>query len=505
MSKVRRIGFGVAVAAALAVAYGAGRYHAQPHAGVNAGQHVLYYVDPMHPAYKSDKPGIAPDCGMQLEAVYAEDVKSAPEFSRTAELAPGAVSIDGSTRQLLGIRSAAVEKSGGNRVVHVVGRVVPEDTRVYRLNAGVDGYIRETSQDSVGTHVKKDQTLAKFYSPDFLATASGFLAATERVPGATGGDGSRTMAFPGALSKQGVSSLQGYTDRLRNLGMSEVQIKHIAEERQLPETIDIVAPVDGFILARNITTGQHFEHDMEFYRVADLVRVWVIAEVDEQEASYLRPGGTAQITLSDKGRPMTARISDSLPESQVGGGTVKIRLEVDNPKFELRPEMLVDVNMPVRMQAAVTVPVDALVDSGAHARVYVEKGEGIFEPREVKTGSRIGERVEILDGVQPGERVVAAATFLVDSESRLNTPAAKPASMPSGDKSAAAMSGASAKEKSVIDPSCGMVTDAEKATKTGNTVAYHGSTYYFCSAKCKEKFQSNPAEALKKHQGAVGD
>jgi Cu(I)/Ag(I) efflux system membrane fusion protein len=222
------------------------------------------------------------------------------------------------------------------------------------------------------------------------------------------------MPFPGAVSKQGVSSLQGYTDRLRNLGMSDVQIKRMADSRQLPENIDIVAPTDGFILSRNISPGQHFDHGMEFYRIADLSRVWVVAEIYERDAPYLRPGGLAQITLKDEGRQLPARITDSLPQSEAGRGTVKLRLEADNPKFIFRPEMVVDVELPIRLPPAASVPLDALIDSGAHARVYVEHGEGIFEPREVETGWRFGERVEILRGVLPGERVVVEATFLVD-------------------------------------------------------------------------------------------
>jgi len=126
------------------------------------------------------------------------------------------------------------------------------------------------------------------------------------------------------VSKQGVSSLQGYTDRLRNLGMSDVQIKRMADSRQLPESIDIVAPTDGFILSRNISPGQHFDHGMEFYRIADLSQVWVVAEIYERDAPYLRPGGLARITLKDEGRQLPARITDSLPQSEAGRGTVKL-------------------------------------------------------------------------------------------------------------------------------------------------------------------------------------
>jgi membrane fusion protein, copper/silver efflux system len=213
----------------------------------------------------------------------------------------------------------------------------------------------------------------------------------------------------------------------------------------------------------------------------------------------LRAGGLAQITLREEGRQLPARITDSLPQSEAGGGTVKLRLEVDNPRFILRPEMLVDVELPVRLPSAVTVPVDALIDSGAHARIYVEQGEGVFEPREVETGWRFGEQVEILKGVHPGERVVVAATFLVDSESRLKTPASespiRSTPRPGG------LSDRMAVGKTVIDPSCGKSVDPVKAAASGNTFAYRGATYFFCSLKCKQAFQGDPTRTVSRHQG----
>ena len=427
---MRRIGFSVLVVAAIAAAsFGFSRLYPFSQTENRAARHVIYYVDPMHPSYKSDKPGIAPDCGMKLVPVY-ENGGNTPPPSTAAQLPPGTVTIDSNSQRLLGIRVVAVQSGGATRITHVVGRVAPEDTRIYAVNSGMDGFIRETYDDSVGTLVKKDQKLASYYAPEFLAAASGFLAATERVPGSVGKDGAKfTPNFPGAVAKEGARSIQGYTDHLRNLGMSDQQIKRVADTRELPDSIDVVAPVDGFILTRNISPGQHFDHMLEFYRIADLNRVWVIAEVYESDAQYLRPGTMAQVTLRDKGRRLSAHITDSLPQSQAGGGTVKIRLEVDNPAYLLRPEMLVDVEFPVRMPAAVTVPLDAVVDSGQHARVYVEHGEGVFEPREVEIGWRAGEQVEILRGVNPGDRVVTAATFLVDSQSRLQmpTPAQTPA------------------------------------------------------------------------------
>jgi Cu(I)/Ag(I) efflux system membrane fusion protein len=364
---------------------------------------------------------------MPLAPVFA-DSSDGNDMPAATRVSRGTLNIDGAVQRSLGIRLAPVEKSSATRIINAVGRVIPEDVRVYRINSGVDGFIRETYDDSVGKFVKKNQKLATYYGAEFLAAASGFLAATERVPGAVGKDGARfTPNFGGAIAKEGVKSIQGYTDRLRNLGMSDVQIKEVAVSRQLPESIDVVAPADGFILARNISPGQHFERLAEFYRMADLSRVWVAVEVYEQDASYARPGGWARVKLPETGRQLWARIADSLPQSEAGGGTVKLRLQVDNPAFVLRPEMLVDVELPVRQQAAITVPVDAVIDSGEHARLYVDRGHGIFEPRDVETGWRFGERVQILRGVEPGERVVTRATFLLDSESRMKASAPGPA------------------------------------------------------------------------------
>ena len=423
------------VAVIAAGSYGFSRHYPNSQSEGAATRHISYYVDPMHPAYRSDKPGIAPDCGMKLVPVYQGEPAS--EISSAAEPSFDHVTIDAKAQRLLGISVTAAEKGSTADTLRVVGRVFPEDNRIYSVNSGVDGFIRETYNDSVGMLVKKDQKIAAYYAPDFVAAASGFLAATERVPGAVGKDGARfTPNFPGTIAKEGARSIQGYTDHLRNLGMSDTQIARIAESRELPESIDIVSPTDGLILSRNISHGQHFDHMMEFYKIADLSRVWVVAEVYADEAQYLRPGSSAQILLREQSRRMNARVTESLAQSDAGGGTDKIRFEVDNASYFLRPDMLVDVEILVRVPTAVTVPVDAVINSGMHARVYVARGDETFEPREVETGRRIGDQIEILHGVQSGERVVSAATFFVDAESRmkLSAPPAPPAAGDPTDK-----------------------------------------------------------------------
>jgi Cu(I)/Ag(I) efflux system membrane fusion protein len=418
---MKKILSAVVIGLLMIFSYIAGWHHKARVATATANERrVLYWVDPMHPDYKSDHPGIAPDCGMQLEPVYAEPAASIE--TEAGPLPPGSVGIDPAKRQLFGIHIARVERSSGAGKIRMLGRVVPEDTRIYRITSGSDGFIRDTFDDSVGVLVKKDQKLATSYLGETLAVASGYLAAAAAVSNGANKDGARTMPFPGAVSKQGFSSLEGYSNRLRNLGLSDKQIKQMAETRQLPVTVDIVSPADGFVLDRNISPGQHFDRSMEFYRIADLTKVWIVADVLGSEASSFRPGTEARVTLTNQQKSFSARVTAILPQIDPNTRTLKLRLEGDNPGYALRPDMFVDVELPVSVPSGLTVPVDALIDSGREQRVFIQRSQGVFEPRRVHVGWRSGDRIEIVDGLKEGERVVSAGTFLVDSESRLKSP-----------------------------------------------------------------------------------
>jgi len=416
---MKKVVTAVLIGLLMIVSYALGRRHTEPANESARSRRVLYWVDPMHPTYKSDHPGTAPDCGMSLEPVYADSAIP----SAAPSVPPGAVAIDSASQRLVGIRVATPEKTSGTHTVRFLGRVAPEDTRTFLVNSGMDGFIRETFNDSVGAFVKKDQKLATSYVGETLSVASGYLAATAGVPGAVAKDGSRTVPYPGAVSKQGVSSIQGYTDRLRNFGLSETQIRQMAESHTLPETVDIVSPADGFILARNITAGQHFDRSAEFYRIADLSQVWIVADVFGSDAQDIHAGAIARVTLSDQRGTFSARVTNFLPQVDPQTRVLKLRLEANNPGYALRPDMYVDVELPVGGAAGLTVPQDAVIDSGNEQRVFVESSAGVFEPRSVQIGWRAGDRVQITHGLAEGERVVVEGTFLVDSESRLRSSA----------------------------------------------------------------------------------
>jgi membrane fusion protein, copper/silver efflux system len=409
---VRKAFYASSLLLAVALGFLFGRSHMQREP--SATRRILYYVDPMHPSYKSDKPGIAPDCGMQLEPVYAE-VDAKGIIATVAQTEPEVVSIDSYAQQLVGIRVATVEKTFGMRTLRIPGRVTADETRVYRVNAGVDGFVKETREDTVGSHVKKDQWLAVIYSPEFISAAGGYFSASQQAQ----------IGIPkeSAAGGQAQLGVQNWTNRLRNLGMSDAQIDELGVTRRTPDSVYIVSPVSGFILARNISPGLRFEKNMEFYRIADLSRVWIVADLFGGEDQYIHPGAVARVSLRNQNKSFSARVSDVLPQVDPSTRAITVRLEAGNKNLALRPGMLVNVDFVLPAPSGLSVPADAVLDSGFSQQVYVDRGGGRFAPRQVETGERFGDRVQILSGLAEGEKVVAAGTFLVDSESRLKSTA----------------------------------------------------------------------------------
>lgn len=402
--------FGILVLSAIVAGFVLGQHHTGVLAS-STSRRVLYYVDPMHPAYKSDKPGIAPDCGMQLEPVYADEGVQVAASGVSSQSTPGAVYIDPERQQLIGIRVAAVEKTSGTRTLRIPGRVTADETRVYRVSASLGGLVRETHEDTLCSPVKKGQRLATVYSQEFYSVIAGYVSTSEEAQRSA-----EKKDAPGTRNSLGVKVL---ADRLRNLGMGEEQVQEIYETRKMPEGIYIVSPADGFIVERNINAGMRFEGNTEFYRIADLRHVWIVADLFESEAQDFHPGAVARITLPNLERSFSARVSNILPQVDPGSRTLKLRLEADNGDFALRPDMFVDVDLTVATPRGLSVPADAVLDPGLSKRVFVDQGNGIFEPRQVDTGEPFGDRVQILKGLAEGEKVVASGTFLVDSESRL--------------------------------------------------------------------------------------
>jgi RND family efflux transporter MFP subunit len=447
-----------------------------------ASRKILYYVDPMHPAYKSDKPGIAPDCGMQLEPVYADGgpAGQAENGGGNDVLASGAIHVSPEKQQQIGVELAQAEKTSGNRTVRTLAKVALDETRVFRLTAGSAGLVRTVGPFVNGSIVRKDEILGTFYNREFITAQQAYLFALNTM------DRVKTNNESAEQMKSTMAQVQVAEENLEVLGMGEPQIEELGRTRQLVRNIDIVSPVAGIVVARNTYIGVRFDRGVELFRIADISHIWILADVFKSDAQYFIPGTTVKLMLPDSSVSLRATVSNELPQFDPTTRTMKVRLEADNPGLRLRPDMFVDVELPVKLPPGLSVPVDAVLDTGLHKRVFVDRGNGVFEPREVETGWRSGGRIEILRGLTPGARVVASATFLMDSESRLK----------------AASTGSDA--STVKDPVCGMTADESKAKAEGNTSSYRGTTYSFCSKSCKDKFEKEPEKYLAPGRQASG-
>ncbi|MBI5018651.1 MAG: efflux RND transporter periplasmic adaptor subunit [Deltaproteobacteria bacterium] len=436
----------------------------------SAGRNVLYWVDPMHPAYRSDKPGVAPDCGMQLEPVYADGAGPAPSANPSQESLPfGTVSVSPERRQLIGVRVAAVERAPATRTVRLLGRVVPDEARVYRVTAANDWWAKTVSPFTTGSMVRKGDLLATMYPPgDLVPLIQGYfsrLDGASRVP-----TGRETMD----QVRLGQWNIETFRNSLRNQGLLEQQLDEISRTRMIPTEIEVRTPVPGVVLARDIAPEQRFDKGYELYRIADLRKVWVVADLFGAEARAVRPGLAVKVTLPDQGRSFRGRVSQVQPVFDAATRTLKVRIEVDNPGYVLRPDMFVDVEIPVEARPGLAVPADAVLDSGLRKTVFVDCGNGTFEPRRVETGARFGDRVEIVRGLMAGERIVVSGNFLLDSESRMR---------------AAALGIQGTPGRCAV---CDMDLDLERTKAAGRTAQYQGRTYSFCSEECQREFKAAP-------------
>jgi membrane fusion protein, copper/silver efflux system len=431
---------------------------------------ILYYHDPMHPAYKSDKPGVAPDCGMQLEPVYA-DGGAAAEADKPAAAPAGTVHIDAGKQQVIGVMIEEVKKGAGTHTVRVPGRVTVDETRVFRVASSVDGWIRQAASIPTGSIVRKGDVLATFYNRDFLSAQQTYLYGLNSLDRFKDAESAEQLK----LTKVQVRAAE---ENLEFLGMSEAQMQEVARTRQVAKNIELRSSVAGLVLNRNVFPGLRFDRGTELYRIADLDHVWIYADVFENDADLIRRAKRAAVRY--RGVVLPVRMSDTLPQFDAATRALKVRLEVDNPKLALRPDMFVDVEFEVQLPPAVTVPASAVIDSGVKKTVYVDRGNGMFEPRLVETAWRLGDRAGIARGLEPGERIVVSGNFLIDSETRMTAAAATdPSHKPEP-------------AQEVKDPVCGMETDAAKSLRS----EHGGKTYYFCSDNCKQRFEKDPAHYI---------
>ncbi len=369
---------------------------------------------PMHPDYKSDKPGKCGICGMDLVPDGEPTSAGAThDHDHDHDHAPGTVHVSADKQQLIGVRSSEVTLARTTAAFRATGKVTLDETRIARVQSRIDGWIDKVYIDFTGKLVEKGQPLLTLYSPEMLSSQQEYLLALR-------GREIMSQSTLASARSHSESLIAAARKRLELWDLSESQIDEITRTRKPIEKITIFAPTSGYVTERKAFPKQRITPDTELYTVADLSRVWVMADVFESDAALVRTGMPVSISLPyAPGRKLTGRVDYIQPSLDATSRSLKARIEVANPNLLLKPEMFVDVDFASTLPSRLTVPADAVLNSGLRQTVFVDLGDGYFEPREVEVGERSGDRIEILKGLKAGDRVVTSGNFLIDSESRL--------------------------------------------------------------------------------------
>ncbi len=411
------------------------------------------YVCPMHPSVLSERPGSCPICGMDLvpiaslgqaakgpsgpqghdhagaqgaagkywcpmhPEVSSDDPNAICEKCGGMKLIPRAqvpgltpIDVSADRLQLIGVRTAPALMEKLSPSLRTVGMVAPDEAAVAVVTSRITGWIEKLLVTQSGDRVKKGQPLARIYSPDIQAPQINYLNALRWT---------RDKAGPASAAATPAIETDA-RQRLLLLGFSPADVAEIEEKRTTIEFIMVRAPIDGYVGRREVQVGSYVSPGQELFEIADIAHVWVLADVYETDIGRVRAGQKATITLQAlPGEVFTGKVAYLYPAVNPQSRTLQARIVASNSHGRLRPGMYADVVIDLGTSEGITIPADALVDTGEAQYVFVALPGGRFEPRPVSVGARNAERVQILRGVHPGENVVTTANFLIDSESRL--------------------------------------------------------------------------------------
>jgi RND family efflux transporter MFP subunit len=372
---------------------------------------ILYWYDPMHPAYHSDKAGIAPDCGMALVPMYESKT---PAEQASAD--KGLIHMPASQQHALGIRLTTVEEQSVSRTLRTSGVVTADETRIAHVHVKTSGWVEEVYANFVGQLVHRGEPLFTVYSPDIVATQQEYLIARR-------GQQQLGHSQYDEVAKSSQSLMDSARERMKLWDLTDKQIAQLDRTGEVSKTVTVYSPVSGFITDRKAFPHTSTSGDMDLYTIADLSRVWVTADVFEADLPYVKVGQKAVIHFPyAPGKIITGRVGYSYPVLDPQTHTAKIRIEVANPGMLLKPNMLADVELTIDYGRHLVVPAEAVLNSGTMQTVFFSRDDTTFEPRMVTMGATVDGKTILTSGVKKGETIVQSGNFLLDSDTRLNAP-----------------------------------------------------------------------------------
>ncbi|MES1205917.1 MAG: efflux RND transporter periplasmic adaptor subunit [Pseudomonadota bacterium] len=317
----------------------------------------------------------------------------------TAAGAANAIVVSPARQQLIGVTFGTVERRPLATTLRAAGRVEVDERNLAEVTLKYEAFVQKLLVAENGKAVRRGQPLAVLYSPDLLSAQEELLAA------------SRSGAA-GALAN-------GLERRLAYWDFSPAQLQAIEKSGKADGRVTVVAPASGVVIDKNVVEGARVEPGTSLYRIGNLGRVWVQAAVAERDASFVSVGQPARVRLPALPEPLEARVAFVAPMVSDKTRTVEARLEIKNPRLALKPGMFVDVQIDAPLGSRLSVPDSALLLSGEHQYVFVDRGGGRLQPVEVEIGARAGDYAEVRSGLAAGDRVATGATFLLSSEAKL--------------------------------------------------------------------------------------
>lgn len=342
--------------------------------------------------------------GLTMEMIEKE--------GKMQEVAPGAIQISPERQQLIGVRIGTVEIKPLEKVIRTVGKVDYDERKVVTVTPKIGGWIEDLYVDFTGRYVRQGEPLLTIYSPELVSTQEEYLIALQAKKDLL------KSPFP-EVARSGSSLAESARRRLKLWDISDDQIKALEERGQVSKTLTLHSPFSGFVLEKMAYKGMNVMPGMALFKLADLSVVWLYADIYEYELPFIRLGQQATIQLTYlSGETFTGKAVYIYPSLDPNTRTAKVRYEFPNPHGKLKPEMYGNVEIKVHLGRKLTVPEGAIIDTGVRQMAIIDKGQGYFEPREVKVGAKVDNYYEIISGLKAGERVVTSANFLIDSESK---------------------------------------------------------------------------------------